>query len=117
MMKKIIMFSTETWPHCHTAKRYLRDKGYAFEVRDVNTDKAASDEFARRGFKGVPSFVIGEDTVEGLDTKKIDSLIDYELTKCTNCDAKLRVPKNKGKIKITCPKCKTSFVKNTGTKK
>lgn len=33
----------------------------------------------------------------------------YKYFKCPNCQAKLRVPKKKGKITITCPKCRTSF--------
>ena len=35
--------------------------------------------------------------------------IAYKFYKCKNCGAKLRVPKGKGKITITCPKCKSSF--------
>ncbi len=34
---------------------------------------------------------------------------NYKYFKCPNCTAKLRVPKGKGKITITCPKCRTSF--------
>ena len=33
--------------------------------------------------------------------------------KCTNCKANLRVPKNKGKIEVTCPKCKHKMIKNS----
>lgn len=33
--------------------------------------------------------------------------------KCPNCKKTLRVPKGKGKIKITCPECKTQIVKET----
>lgn len=33
--------------------------------------------------------------------------------KCPNCKAFLRVPKGKGKISITCPKCRTEFIKKT----
>lgn len=33
--------------------------------------------------------------------------------KCPNCKSSLRVPKGKGKINITCPKCKTKFEKRT----
>lgn len=33
----------------------------------------------------------------------------YKYFKCHNCSAKLRVPKGKGKITITCPKCRASF--------
>lgn len=31
--------------------------------------------------------------------------------KCKNCKATLRVPKGRGKIEITCPKCKTKVIK------
>ncbi|HSH34940.1 hypothetical protein [Schnuerera sp.] len=33
--------------------------------------------------------------------------------KCPNCNSKLRLPKGKGKITITCPKCNTKFNKRT----
>ena len=35
--------------------------------------------------------------------------VSYKYYKCKGCGAKLRVPKGKGKISITCPKCKTTF--------
>ena len=35
--------------------------------------------------------------------------IKYKYFKCPNCEAKLRVPKGKGKSTITCPRCRTSF--------
>lgn len=92
---------------------YLREKGYAFEERDVNKDIAASNEFARRGFKGVPAFVIGDDVVMGLDTAKIEGLLDYLVISCPECKARMRVPKGKGKIKITCSKCNHVFQTNT----
>ncbi|MBA5850772.1 hypothetical protein H2684_05490 [Clostridium sp. cel8] len=33
----------------------------------------------------------------------------YKIFKCPNCSQKLRVPKHKGKIIITCKNCGTSF--------
>lgn len=33
--------------------------------------------------------------------------------KCPQCSSTLRVPKGKGKISITCPVCKTEFIKKT----
>lgn len=33
--------------------------------------------------------------------------------KCPSCRSQLRVPKGRGLISITCPKCKTSFEKRT----
>lgn len=116
-MSKIIMYSTSTWPHCTTAKSFLREKGYEFEVKDLNEDNAAREDFSKRGLRGVPAFLIDGQVVEGLDTAKIDSLMKNMIIKCPNCDSKLRVPRNKGKISITCPKCSTSFEKDTGAKK
>lgn len=37
----------------------------------------------------------------------------HKYYKCPNCGNKLRVPKGKGKIMITCPVCKTEFIKKT----
>lgn len=37
----------------------------------------------------------------------------HKYFKCSNCKAKLRLPKGKGKIIITCPKCKEKFEKRT----
>ena len=33
--------------------------------------------------------------------------------RCPRCRATVRVPKGKGKIRITCPKCKNQFIKKT----
>lgn len=37
----------------------------------------------------------------------------YRFYKCPSCNQKLRVPKGKQKICITCPNCKTQFIKKT----
>lgn len=105
-MKEIIMYTTKTWPHCTTAKEFLREKGYSFIEKDVNEDKAARDDFAKRGLRGVPAFIIGKEVVEGLDRGRIEKLMTSNVIACSNCETKLRIPKGKGKIKITCPKCK-----------
>ena len=37
----------------------------------------------------------------------------HHIYKCPSCGQKIRVPKGKGKIEITCPKCGQKFVKRT----
>ena len=37
----------------------------------------------------------------------------YKYFKCPNCKQELRVPKGKGSITITCPKCRTQFDKKS----
>lgn len=33
--------------------------------------------------------------------------------KCPNCRQQIRVPKNKGKIRIICPKCRKDFIRKS----
>lgn len=37
----------------------------------------------------------------------------YRFYKCPNCKQEVRVPRGKGKICITCPKCRTEFVRKS----
>ena len=37
----------------------------------------------------------------------------YRFYSCPSCKQRIRVPKGKQKIKITCPNCKTQFIKKT----
>lgn len=92
---------------------YLRNKGYSFEEKDINKDVTARNELIKRGIQGVPAFLIGNDVVVGLDTTKIEGLIDYSVISCPECNSRLRIPKGKGKIKITCSKCKQAFEQYT----
>ena len=40
---------------------------------------------------------------------RIKTLKNYKYYTCSNCKQKLRVPRGKGKMSITCPKCRSSF--------
>ena len=38
---------------------------------------------------------------------------DYRFFRCPSCRTLLRVPRGKGKIRVVCRKCRTSFIRNT----
>ena len=45
--------------------------------------------------------------------QRVKDLKYYRYYKCSNCRQTLRVPRGKGKISITCPKCKTVMIKKS----
>ncbi len=38
---------------------------------------------------------------------------EYRFYTCPSCKQKVRVPRGKGKISITCPKCRTEFIRKS----
>ncbi|MCR5295096.1 MAG: hypothetical protein K6E30_08020 [Lachnospiraceae bacterium] len=46
-----------------------------------------------------------------INKKKFDDRKDYRYFKCPGCGQEVRVPKGKGHVRITCPKCRASFEK------
>ncbi len=41
------------------------------------------------------------------------SSVSHKVFYCPKCKQKLRVPKGRGKIEITCPKCRNNFIKRS----
>lgn len=44
---------------------------------------------------------------------RVKNMRHYKYFKCPNCEQTLRVPRGKGRISITCPKCKTTIIRKS----
>ena len=40
-------------------------------------------------------------------------LQSFHIYKCPTCRQKIRIPRGKGKIEITCPRCRSKFIKRS----
>jgi len=48
-----------------------------------------------------------------INKKKIEQRKEYSFFKCPVCEQQVRVPKGRGHILITCPRCRHEFEKTT----
>lgn len=108
-MPEIIIYTTQTCPHCRSAKEYLVSKKIKFIEKDVAHDRVASQELASAKIMGVPAFKINGEFVVGFDKNRIEELIKFEVVKCPSCSQKLRLPAGKGKLRVTCRECSHNF--------
>ena len=108
-MKEVWVYTTKTCPHCHSAKHALTQAGIHYAEKDVTTDQSAQQEMQAHQLMGVPAFKIDDDMFTGLDLNRIKRLIDYVVMPCPNCQKRMRLPKGKDKLKVTCPSCQHAF--------
>ncbi|NLP37239.1 MAG: glutaredoxin family protein [Firmicutes bacterium] len=75
MNKEVIVYTSNTCPHCVSAKDYLTQKGIVFTEKNVSIDREARQELISQGFTGVPIIKIGDDVVVGFKQDKLDELL------------------------------------------
>ena len=68
-MKKIIIYSGETCPHCSAAKALLKSKNAEYEEIDIWKDPAKAKEMLQKtnGSRTIPQIFIGDHHVGGND--------------------------------------------------
>ena len=74
-MKNVIIYSTNTWPHCVTAKEYLSGKGIKYTEKNVQSDTEARKELLAMGYRGVPVIVVDGEEIVGFDKGRLDQLL------------------------------------------
>lgn len=75
-MKKVKIYSQPTCPDCNRVKAYLDKKGVSYEDINVQKDKKALEEMARRyGIRVTPVVVIGDRVMVGFNAPKIDKFL------------------------------------------
>jgi len=76
MSKKVVVYSSDTCPHCTTAKNFLKEKGIDFEEKNVSSNVEARNELMEMGFMGVPIILVDGETVEGFNKGKLEKLLE-----------------------------------------
>ena len=78
--KKIVMYSTPTWPYCTKAKEYLSKNNIPFQEHNVAADRgAAKDMIEKTQQIGVPVIIIDDkDIVVGFDQPTLNKLLDIK---------------------------------------
>ena len=74
--KEVVIYTTSTWPHCHTAKEYLTQKGIAYTEHDVSKDRDKAQEMIDKTQQmAVPVIIIGDEIVVGFNRGLLDELL------------------------------------------
>ena len=78
-----------------------------FRTLSKNTQKRASENYRYYMYKNKVANWWKQRKARWQDRKV------HRYFRCPQCGATVRVPKGKGKIRITCPHCKNQFIKKT----
>lgn len=61
-------------------------------------------------------FLSGRDSVRNFFWRRknlAQQKSQFRIYTCPSCKQKIRIPKGHGKVQITCPKCRTEFIKHS----
>lgn len=78
---------------------------YRMFSRNISKRSAENQKYLQKEMK-VREFL-------GKKKREINMRKQYHIYKCPNCKQKLRVPRGRGRIAVTCRKCGTEFIKKS----
>lgn len=112
-MPNVVIYSSDTCGYCHKAKAFFKENGVTYTEKNVNTDQNAQKEMQNMGAKGVPVIIVDKEVIMGFDENRLKQLLGKLVIECPKCRTKMRLPRNKGILKVTCPNCKEVFKANS----
>lgn len=75
-MEEVVVYTSATCPWCTKTKTYLKDKGIAFEEKDVSNDSGAAQEMIElTGQRSVPVIKMGGQYVVGFDPERLENML------------------------------------------
>ncbi|MFO7843515.1 MAG: glutaredoxin domain-containing protein [Bacteroidales bacterium] len=78
-IKRVVVYSTPTCPHCNTLKNYLKEQKIPFRDIDVSRDQKMAQEMVKKsGQQGVPQIDINGRLIVGFNKPKIDELLELK---------------------------------------
>lgn len=66
-MDRVVVYTQDGCSHCHQVKRWLGERGVAFEERHISRHPEYLEELVRRGHRAVPVVVVGGREIVGFD--------------------------------------------------
>jgi glutaredoxin len=71
-MKKITIYTQPDCPPCEFAKLFLQDKGFEYELKDIQKDNSSRMELTKKYHSfTTPTFVINGIVITGFDMEKL----------------------------------------------
>ncbi|SMO83799.1 glutaredoxin family protein [Melghirimyces algeriensis] len=71
----VVVYSKPHCLECNLVKRFLRDHGVEFEVRDCGSNPQYLEEVKEMGFLGVPVTVVNGEAIQGLQPEKLNEYL------------------------------------------
>lgn len=72
---RVTLYTNRQCPACRQVRRYLEQRGIAFQELDINANLRAQKALARLGTRSVPVILVGETAIQGFDRKRLDAVL------------------------------------------
>ena len=75
MSSEIIVYTGIHCAPCDAVKGFLKERGFTWIEKNVNTDKQARQEMRDMGMASIPVTLIGDHKIQGFDREKLEEAL------------------------------------------